>query len=132
MALTRRQVLLAGGGLAATLGVGSKAGAEFSSRDERKGPRTIYRLSSRGRRASKGVKAHNANMRFKTQRAADLGRAHACDTSRIVPLTVSHEVFKRLFPNGEKVADLRWVYCREQSPLFTDGFESGGTWAWSE
>lgn len=71
------------------------------------GRRKIYRLSSRGRRASRGTRAYHANMRFRTRRDADRNRAHPGDTARIVPLTVSIEEFHRLFPRGLHVVDLR-------------------------
>jgi hypothetical protein len=70
----------------------------------------IYRLSLRGRRGSNAAKRHNANMRFATERAADLHRAHPGDHSRIVSLRVSEAAFNRLFPAPDiLVADLRTV-----------------------
>lgn len=73
-----------------------------------RGRRTIYRLSSRGRRVSNAAKAHNANKRFATRAAADRNRAHPGDRSRIVPLTVSVEEYHRLFVSRHSlVADLR-------------------------
>jgi hypothetical protein len=73
-----------------------------------KGRRTIYRLSSRGRRISNAAKAHNANMRFANRVVANTHRAHKGDHSRIVPLTVSIEEYHRLFTSRHSlVADLR-------------------------
>ena len=49
-------------------------------------------------------------MRFATAAAADRHRAHPGDHSRIVQLTVSDTVFRRLFPSANsEVADLRKV-----------------------
>jgi hypothetical protein len=49
-------------------------------------------------------------MRFATERAADLHRAHPGDHSRIVPLRVSEAAFHHLFPAPDSsVADLRKV-----------------------
>ncbi len=107
MSFTRRQVLVSGSALAASVLAGGIAGAAHAFPTDSAGRRTIYRLSSRGRRASRGVKVHNANMRFKTKRAADRQRAHPGDRSRIVPLTVSVEEFHRLFGRGGHAADLR-------------------------
>lgn len=101
MHVTRRQLLVAFAALAAGSLLGLPAGAAPRRR------RKIYRLSSRGRRASPAVKAHNANLRFKTKRAAKRNRAHPGDTSQVVPLTVSRTEFGRLFGGGGKVADLR-------------------------
>ncbi|RMF88698.1 MAG: hypothetical protein D6736_09775 [Nitrospinota bacterium] len=60
---------------------------------------TIYRLSVRGRRASRATKEFCANMRFATKRVAFRFRhhPHPGDNPRIVPLTVSREEAIRLF-----------------------------------
>jgi DNA-binding PadR family transcriptional regulator len=107
MTVTRRQVLVAFA--VGTLGllVGFP-----SSGARRKRRRKIYRLSSRGRRASKAVKIHNANLRFRSKRIAKHNRVHPGDTSRVVPLVVSAEEFTRLFGKGatrRKVVDLRAI-----------------------
>ena len=64
-------------------------------------------VSSRGRRASPAVKAYNANLRFRTKRAAKKNKLHPGDTSQVVPLTVSVTEFRRLFGRRGKIADLR-------------------------
>jgi hypothetical protein len=70
--------------------------------------RTIYRLSSGSVDASDAVKEHNANMRFATREAAARHRAHPLDVSRIVPMKVSAEEYRRLFKRRHShVADLR-------------------------
>lgn len=104
--LTRRAFLIAGTLAAGTLAA-SRAAALPSARVAT-GPRTIYRLSLRGRRGSKAGKLHNANLRFATAAAADANRAHPGDRSRIVALTVSEDEFDRLFSSRDSaVADLR-------------------------
>jgi hypothetical protein len=109
MAVTRRQVLVAGGALALGALAGSPSQAARKLR-----PRIIYRLSCRGRRASPAVKIWNANLRFRSRAAARRHRKHPGDTSRIVPLTVSGAEFARLFPLGLQVVDLRHPDCRKK------------------
>lgn len=107
MAITRRQMFAATGlFIAGVLTMGS-ARVALAIPMRSAGRRKIYRLSSRGRRASVGTKAYNANMRFRTRRAADRNRAHPGDHSHIVPLTVSVEEFHRLFHRGRHKVDLR-------------------------
>jgi hypothetical protein len=107
MAITRRRMFAAAAWLAA--GVLTLGPARIASAIPKRssGRRKIYRLSSRGRRASVGTRAHNANMRFRTRRAADRNRAHPGDHSHIVPLTVGIEEFQRLFHGGLHAVDLR-------------------------
>jgi hypothetical protein len=100
--LTRRQVLV-GIAVGTTLLL---VGLPSSGASRKRRRRKIYRLSSRGRRASPAVKAYNANLRFRTKRAAKRHRAHPGDTSRIVKLTVSADEFRRLFGKGRKRASL--------------------------
>ena len=102
MNVTRRQLLVAFAALAAGALLGFPARAVPKRRR-----RKIYRLSSRGRRASPAVKAYNANLRFRTKRAAKKNRAHPGDTSQVVPLIVSVTEFRRLFGRRGKIADLR-------------------------
>ncbi|MBX3026856.1 hypothetical protein KF840_18260 [bacterium] len=104
--LTRRQFLVAAGTVAASALVPS--GARVAHAAPGAGPRTIYRLSVRGRRGSRASKLHNANLRFATAQAADQHRAHPGDRSRIVTLVVSADEFDRLFTaRRSEVADLR-------------------------
>jgi hypothetical protein len=102
MNVTRRQLLVAFAAFAAGALLGFPSHAAPKKRR-----RKIYRLSSRGRRASPAVKAYNANLRFRTKRAAKKNRAHPGDTSEVVPLTVSAAEFRRLFGRRGKIADLR-------------------------
>jgi hypothetical protein len=72
-------------------------------------PVTIYALSGRGRRISNAAKLHNANKRFRTMLAAEMGHAHPGDHSFVVPLVVSQAEFRRLFGFAGEVADLRHI-----------------------
>jgi hypothetical protein len=106
MSVTRRQVLVgfAAATLALVLGLPS---AEASKKRRR---RKIFRLSSRGRRASPAVKAYNANLRFRTKHAAKRHRIFKGDNSKVVPLIVSTDEFRRLFGRGRnrrRFVDLR-------------------------
>jgi hypothetical protein len=103
--VSRRQFLFASGALAATSLTSLPAVAEPPGSAA---PCTIYRLSLRGRRGSRAAKAHNANLRFATQATADASRAHPGDHSRIVPLVISGDEYRRLFADRNSlVADLR-------------------------
>ncbi len=107
--LTRRAFL--------TIGAIGAAGAAFAGRAvaglaprAASGPRTIFRLSLRGRRGSTAAKLHNANFRFATAATAAAHRAHLGDNSRVVSMTVSGDEFDRLFTGrNSDVADLRLV-----------------------
>ncbi len=71
-------------------------------------PKTVFRLSGRGRRISRAAKAHNANHLFLTIELADNNRAHPGDRSRIVPVKLSAAEFNRLFKK-RKFVDLRKI-----------------------
>jgi hypothetical protein len=105
-ALTRRGFLAATGVVAAALAASGCGGSGGGGGTE---PVTIYALSGRGRRVSNAAKSHNANLRFTTPFVALANRAHPGDTSKVVPLTVSHAEFQRLFGALGTVADLRHV-----------------------
>ncbi len=106
--VTRRSLLAAGGALAlGVLSLGTLPGCGGGSGGGGNAPVEIYVLSGRGRRVSRAALAHAANKRFRTPLAADLHRAHPGDNSRIVRLMVSRAEFRRLFPGGAVVADLR-------------------------
>ena len=107
--LTRRQFLAACGTAAALAALPTLpgCGGGSSSTDEARGL-FVYRLSSRGKRASNASKKHNANMLFATTEAADANRAHPGDRSRIVRVNISPSNFDRLFLiPGRDVLDLR-------------------------
>lgn len=68
----------------------------------------VFRLSGRGRRISNAAKAYNANKRFKTAAVAAANRAHPGDTSKVVMITVSAQVYNQLFNNGRRsIGDMR-------------------------
>ena len=109
--LTRRQFLgvCTIAAALATLPILPGCGGGSSSTDEAQGL-FVYRLSSRGKRASEASKKHNANMLFATPEAADANRAHPGDRSRIVRVNISPSNFDRLFLiPGRDVVDLRKV-----------------------
>lgn len=107
--LTRREFLILGGILASAPLVGRRAAAQPSTQGVA-ATHVIYRLSLRGRRGSKAAKLHNANLRFATESAADMHRAHPGDNSRIVAIIVNADEFDRLFTSRNTlVADLRSV-----------------------
>jgi hypothetical protein len=99
---TRRQFLSFASALMVATLVGHEAGAQGQPGQHRavrrtQPPRIIYRLSCRGRRSSNAAKQHNANLRFASIDVAARHHAHAGDTSRVVPLTVSQAEYERLF-----------------------------------
>lgn len=106
---TRREVFALGG--AAVAGLCLAGPAEAVPKDSR-GRLKAYLRSSRGRRASRALKIRNANLRYKTKRAAVRGRLHPGDHSRVVPIDISVETKHLWFPNGEHVVDLRTLHGR--------------------
>ena len=107
--LTRRQFLALSGTAAvvAALLPLTGCGGTASSTAEAQGL-FVYRLSTRGKRASQASKQHNANMLFATWEAADTNRAHPGDRSRIVRVNISPSRFERLFQvPAREVVDLR-------------------------
>ena len=107
--LTRR-TFLASAGAASALGLAA-CGAAGDRFVPDSGPVVVYRLSTRGvSSASNAAKIHAANKRFATMAAADAGRAHPGDKSKIVPLTISRATYELWFGSGAgqtDVADLR-------------------------
>jgi len=59
-----------------------------------------YMLSGRGLRTSKAAQLHNHNKVFPTPEAAEVGRAHAGDTSRVVPIDVKPDTWLNWFARG--------------------------------
>jgi hypothetical protein len=106
MRVNRREfVAVSGAAAVATL---LPAGA-LAAPDKAQAHRTIYRLSVRGRRASRAAKAFCANMRFKTRHAAETWpRPHPRINPRVIPIDVSINEFHRLFiASHAHAADLR-------------------------
>jgi hypothetical protein len=109
--LSRRQFLAAMGSAAAVAALfpltGCGGGSSSASEDQ---GLFVYRLSSRGKRASRASKKHNANMLFATWEEADANRAHPGDRSRIVRVNISPSALDRLFLTPVRDAvDLRHV-----------------------
>ncbi len=105
--LTRRGFLAAFAALGATSLIGCGAGGAPRAADQL-GTTVMYRLSTKGQRASKAAKANAANKRVATQEAAEACRAHPGDKAKVVPLDVSPETWESLFQGGARVAvDLR-------------------------
>jgi hypothetical protein len=67
----------------------------------------IFARSARGRRVSQAAKSHAANLRFRSEILALLSPAHPGDNCKVVRLVVSEAQFRRLFPAGAGIADLR-------------------------
>ena len=67
----------------------------------------VYRRSGRGRHISNAAKKHNANHLYATKQAALQGFAHPGDRSKIVMVTISSDMYAKLFPYGKLTADLR-------------------------
>ena len=106
MRVNRREFMAAGTAVAVTALSPLAAGAAPTKASAH---RTIYRLSVRGRRASRAAKAFCGNMRFKTKHAAQTHpRPHPGINARIVPIDVSINEFHRLFIGSHtQAADLR-------------------------
>lgn len=68
---------------------------------------TVYRRSGKGRHVSNAAKKHNANHLYATMQAAAQDPAHPGDRSKVVEVTISNVLYKKLFPRGKLVADLR-------------------------
>ncbi len=111
--LTRRQFLRrsaggVGGVVFSVLPGCGGGGGGGRSKASLETPKTVFRLSGRGRRISRAAKAHNANHLFLTIELADNNRAHPGDRSRIVPVKLSAAEFNRLFKK-RKFVDLRKI-----------------------
>jgi hypothetical protein len=68
---------------------------------------TVYRRSGKGRHVSNAAKKHNANHLYSTMQAAAQDPAHPGDRSKVVKITISNVLYKKLFSRGNLVADLR-------------------------
>ena len=67
----------------------------------------VYRRSGRGRHVSNAAKKHNANRLYATEQAALSDLPHTGDRSKVVPITISSEMYNRLFTITKQIADLR-------------------------
>ena len=106
--LSRRDVLFAAGATAALTLVGCGGGGSTPAAQQA-GPQIVFKLSGRGRRVSNAAKSHNANKLFASAEAAQAGRAHPGDRSKVVQLVVSPARWQQLFGTGLQVADLRRI-----------------------
>jgi hypothetical protein len=103
--LTRRGFLAATGAAvvaAGLVGCGSHGGGTTVT-----GPQTAFQLSGRGRSVSNAALSHNHSMVFVSEAAADAGRAHAGDNSKVVPTTISAKTWMAYFGAGATQVDLR-------------------------
>ena len=109
--LNRRDFLVATTATGLLAGTGLLTGCGSSSNVEPEAPdmTKMYALSGKGRRVSNAALAHNANKRFATPQAAENGRAHPGDTSKVVPLDTSPATWLAWFGNGAQCVDLRKI-----------------------
>jgi hypothetical protein len=56
---------------------------------------------------SHAAKKHNANHLYSTRQSALQDLAHPGDRSKVVMVTINQAMYKKLFPIGTSVADLR-------------------------
>jgi hypothetical protein len=91
-------------GLAAAAVPGSALAAP---RRKRKKIKTVYRLSTHGRRCCKACKAHAANRFYRTRKAADGNRPHLGCNCAIVTQEIDRAQAKQFFKKRHKVFDLR-------------------------
>ena len=71
-------------------------------------PVVVYRRSGRGRHVSNAAKKHNANHLYATEHAALQDLAHPGDRSKVVMVTISSDMYAKLFSRGMLSADLRY------------------------
>jgi hypothetical protein len=76
-----------------------------------------YRLSVRGKRASRASKLNAANKLFATKKAAQAGRAHPGERSRIVAVYIHPKKYQHYFQYSD-VVDLRYVPHSTPPPQF--------------
>ena len=106
--LSRRIFLLSGAAVGAGLLVGCGGSDSFTPFAPTVDQTKAWQLSTRGvASASNAAKAHAANKRFVSAAAADAGRAHSGDKSRIVQIDVSPATWQQWFGGGFDVVDLR-------------------------
>jgi hypothetical protein len=107
--LTATGAVVAGGVLAGGLagcGDTSPPAAGTTAPDQTK----AYILSGRGRRVSRAALIHNHNWVFVSQAAAEAGRAHPGDTSKVVPIDISVRTWTQWFGGGLSAVDQRGIF----------------------
>lgn len=106
--LSRRTFLAASGAVLAAGLVGcGDSRTSFSPPARSPDMTKAFLLSGRGRSVSNAATMHNHNKVFVSQAAADSGRAHPGDNSRIVRIDVSVAQWRQWFGSGRTVVDLR-------------------------
>ena len=109
LSITRRVFLAA----TSAAGIGTLVGCGGSGGDAPPGgagtQNVAYRLSTKGKRASNAAKANAANKLFATPAAAEAGRAHPGDPSRVVTVDLSEAAWMQYFSSGNDAVDLRHV-----------------------
>ena len=106
--LSRRGFLLASGAASITILAGCGGGDSFAPMSAAVDQTKMWRLSTREvSSASNAAKAHAASKRFVSPAAAEAGRAHPGDKSRIVPLDISPTIWEQYFGSGAVMVDLR-------------------------
>ena len=108
LSISRRVFLAAAGaaGLSSLVGCGGSGSDPMGGTDASYG---AYRLSTKGKRASRAAKINAANKLFATPAAAELGRAHPGDNSAVVPVDLSEARWMQYFGAGADTIDLRSV-----------------------
>ena len=106
--LSRREFLVITGAAAVST-LSSPTADAYESKQTRRV--YMYRLSSRGKRASNASKLHNANHLFAIKKSAHAHRAHPGDRSRIVRLETSKAFHKLVFARGNRHVDLRQLHA---------------------
>ena len=67
----------------------------------------VFKRSGRGLHVSNAAKKHNANRLYTTRSAASADVPHPGDNSNVVSLTISRDLYNRLFAQVRRIADLR-------------------------
>ena len=108
LSISRRLFLAAAGaaGLSSLVGCGGGGSNPVDGGDVSYG---AYRLSTKGKRASRAAKLNAANKLFATPAAADLGRAHPGDNRAVVRVDRSEDRGMQYFGAGDDQVDLRRV-----------------------
>ena len=106
--LSRRLFLLSSAAVGAGMLVGCGGSDSFTPFSPSVDQTTAWQLSTRGvGTASNAANAHAANKRFVSAAAADLGRAHNGDKSRIVQIDIKPATWQQWFGGGLDCVDLR-------------------------
>jgi len=106
--LSRRLFLIAGAAVGAGVLVGCGSSDQLMPFSSGVDQTKAWQLSTRNvSGASNAAKRHAANKRFVSAAAADAGRAHAGDNSRVVSVDISPATWMLWFGSGADATDLR-------------------------